>query len=115
MKVNELEQNTGPVNLAVFIEDGLKDLSLIDNTTKLYRSEAWSRLGNYDRFIGGRFSIHTKQSGESNITGIISKIEDAPNKPGRAVVYFHADGFSGGGKKVSGKGLPWGREKAFYL
>ena len=114
MRIDELEQSSGPVNLAVFIEDGNKDLTRVDKATNLYRSEAWYKIGNYDRFVGGRFSVHTKKAGDSNITGIISKVEDAPNKPGRAVVYFHADGFSSGGNKVSGKSLPWGQEKAIY-
>jgi len=114
MKVNELEQTTGLVNLAVVIQNGTTGLTPVDRATRLYRSAAWWNIGNYDRFIGGRFSVHTKQSDDSNITGIISKIEEDPDQPGRAIVYFHADGFSGSGNKVSGKGLPWGQEKAIY-
>lgn len=111
-EASNVDDSNNQLNIALI---GRENAKIVDKANKIASSGNWKiNKRNYDRFKGGRISLHDNQNKDSFWTGIITDVVDAPDEPDRALIYFKLDGWHGNGKVVNGRDLPWGQEKAIY-
>jgi len=118
MKVNELEQTSGPLNLAVLVhlEQGSAGIKSLKDGSGLWASYSWAINQNkYQQLIGGTFSVHEKQNAPSHFGGEIVQVIPDQKEPGRAVIIFKSSVDIKNGS-INGKSFNWGHqaEKVYY-
>jgi hypothetical protein len=116
MRIDEIEQSSGPINLAVLVNKtgGSMGLTPIKDGSGLWASRAWYIDRNkYPKLIGGTFSVHSGQSQPSHFGGEIVRVDQDEEHPDRGVIIFKPSVEIKNGS-IGGRSLNWGQEKAYY-
>ena len=120
MRIDELEQSSEPLNLAVLVhqEGGSAGLTKLKDGSGLWASKSWDMDKNkYQRLVGGIFSVHSSQNQPSHFGGEIVRIipDTDPKNPTRGIVIFKPSVEIKNGS-IDAKQFNWGSgsEKSYY-